>query len=377
MPPLTKIALLATGDEIINGDIINSNAPKIAEFCIEQGWIVGFHMVVGDDQTEIREAMELLLTRHQVVICTGGLGPTSDDRTRFALGEVVDEPLIFDESAWQSVLARFAQLGLPAHESNRQQALFPQNASIIPNPNGTAAGCWIEFNGKIIILLPGPPTECLPMLEQDVLPILKQRLPDENYKIYKWRLFGVSEGEIAARLDDALKTMPGSTGYRIDYPYLEFKIKLLADDPSWVDYVNQLVSPYLLSDRYLPSHKVLWQYLEKLNIPLEVVDDATGGRLQVAWERPANWQKISFSHQSDLNDKISLSLKGLTQLWDGTDTVDKVTLNFELTAPGLWLSEQFEFPYRQERTFRYAVEFISHQMVLFFRQNTQFLVSSG
>ena len=130
-----KIALLATGDEISHGDIVNSNAQEIALRLANNGMQTRMHLVAPDSIREIEQAMQFLLDTHEALIITGGLGPTSDDLTRYALSKVLNQPLVFDEETWEALCSRLKRFGYTTPpESNRQQALFPKNAAIIPNP---------------------------------------------------------------------------------------------------------------------------------------------------------------------------------------------------------------------------------------------------
>lgn len=106
-----------------------------------------------------------------------------------------------------------------------QQCLFPANARLFPNPYGTAMGCSYSWKGKVFILLPGPPRECLPMFNQDVLPLLLQTSRHSNKQILRWRVFGLAESEIAQILEEALEGLDCQTGYRLETPYLEFKVR--------------------------------------------------------------------------------------------------------------------------------------------------------
>ena len=221
-----KVALLATGDELIYGDILNTNAQHIAKLLIEHNIDVGLHLISPDGLLDIKHALLFLLKTHDSVIITGGLGPTSDDRTRFALSAATRKPLAFDDASWQHIVTRI-QTRYPGRiipESNRQQALFPKGAIIFNNPHGTANGCGLALKNKLIFMLPGPPHECLPMFQDLVLPQLIQAdYPQEMYR-KKWMLSNVSEGQIAEELDRLVDPYHVSTGYRIATPHLEFKI---------------------------------------------------------------------------------------------------------------------------------------------------------
>ena len=177
-----KIALLATGDEISHGDILNTNSQEIAQRLFNQGMQIGTHITTPDQISEIETAIHFLLKDHRGLIITGGLGPTSDDLTRYALSNATQRKLIFDEQTWDTITTRLKRFGYDKFpESNRQQALFPEGATIIPNPNGTAAGCFLKLNNQYIFMLPGPPVECLPMVDHVVVQTLIQaHFPEDS-----------------------------------------------------------------------------------------------------------------------------------------------------------------------------------------------------
>ena len=243
------IALLATGDEISQGDIINSNSQEIALRLTHQGMQVRMHMVAPDSIAEIEQALLFLLNTHQAIIITGGLGPTSDDLTRYALSKALNRPLVFDEATWETICNRLQRFGYPTPpESNRQQALFPADGTIISNPNGTAAGCMVQQQNQFIFMLPGPPNECLPMINDMVLPVLKKAgFPRILYN-KKWLLFGVSEGKIAEELDRLARPYACVTGYRLFYPYLEFKLRSnnQSDFETLVPLIEKAIAPHSL-----------------------------------------------------------------------------------------------------------------------------------
>ncbi len=222
-----KVALLATGDELTYGDIVNTNSQQIAKLLTEQNIPVGLHIISSDDKLDIKNTILFLLKSHTSIIITGGLGPTSDDRTRFALSIAIKKSLVFDNNSWQHIVARIQTRypGRALPESNRQQAWFPKGAIIFNNPHGTANGCGLKLKNKWIFMLPGPPHECLTMLQTYVLPQLIQAdYPQEIYR-KKWMLMNVSEGQIAEELDRLVAQHGVLTGYRIAKPYLEFKIQ--------------------------------------------------------------------------------------------------------------------------------------------------------
>lgn len=248
-----QVALLATGDEICNGDIINSNSYEIAQRLFSAGIQVNTHMTLPDNLAALEQGMRFLLENHSALIITGGLGPTSDDLTRQALSHVLQRPLVFNEPTWEAIVARIRRFGIhPPPESNRQQALFPRDAIIIPNPNGTAAGCMVKqtsanHHEQFIFMLPGPPAECLPLFETVVLPTLKNNSFQKIVCYKKWVLQGVSEAAIAEKLDTLAKPFDCVTGYRFCYPYIEFKLysNNEADFNALLPLINAAIAPYL------------------------------------------------------------------------------------------------------------------------------------
>jgi nicotinamide-nucleotide amidase len=238
---LNSVALLATGDELTNGDILNTNGATIAQQLFANGIIVGEHVIVADNETAILKAITYQLQNHNTLIITGGLGPTSDDLTRFALAKYLQTSLMFNEEVWNTICQRLQQRNFPVHESNRQQALFPESATILPNLHGSAAGCFVKHNEQQIFMLPGPPKECLTMFSDHVLPKLKH-LFQPHYRL-KWLLTGVREGEIAAKIEAAIPHLKCHFGYRWNYPNLEFKLS--ASNAEILDEAKKALLPLL------------------------------------------------------------------------------------------------------------------------------------
>lgn len=364
-----KIALLATGDEITNGDIQNTNSQTIAQQLFASGMLIGMHLSVSDSITEIEDAMQFLLKTHRAIIITGGLGPTSDDLTRYALSKVINQPLIFDDNTWQNICARFIAFGYQGTppEGNRQQALFPPGAKIIPNPNGTAAGCFVLQEKQLIFMLPGPPTECLPMVKETVIPQLIQQQFQEIVCYDRWLLFGVSEGEIAQKLDALAKPFNCTTGYRLCYPYIEFKIisHHRKDFDALVPIIQHAIQPYLFQDGKAAASALLLQKLQHTNEMLFIEDTATGGLLESSLMTPKTHAAVSFSPHSPEKFSFKITVTGLKEFWESSKTSKHTSLNIVFQKNSLEKSFQIEIPLRGERTKLYAVEYICQKVYEF------------
>lgn len=162
--------ILAVGTELLMGEIVNSDAQMISRGLNEHGFNVYWHTVVGDNPARLREALETAKSRADVLITTGGLGPTADDLTKETVAEVFDRPLQMD----QAQLVRLKErMGPKMTPNNEKQAMLPEGCTVLVNDWGTAPGCAFEADGCHVIMLPGPPRECTPMFRLRALPYLE------------------------------------------------------------------------------------------------------------------------------------------------------------------------------------------------------------
>lgn len=359
------IALLATGDEITNGDILNTNSQVIAQKLFKNGMHIGIHMSAPDNINEIEQCITYLLKTHHALIITGGLGPTSDDITRYALSKSLNRPLLFHDAVWEEICNRFKLLGYTGipPEGNRQQALFPEHATIIPNPDGTAAGCIAQEKGYFIFMLPGPPAECLPMIDAVVLPTLKKANFQQIQFYDRWLLFGVSEGQIAEELDAIAKPFKCTTGYRLFYPYIEFK--LYSNDQhdfyALVALIEKAVAPYIISANKQTASEQLKQKLSSLNFVLSIQDLATGGLLENSLLTPETYPHLNFATHVD----PIVEIKGLEEFWLTKESKEtSIEIRFSNGQ-----SSKKHIPFRGSRVKQYAVEYICQQIYLFLTTN--------
>jgi competence/damage-inducible protein CinA-like protein len=164
MKPISRAAIIAVGSEMLTPSKIDTNSLFITEQLNLLGIQVAFKTVVGDDRGDLETAVGDALTRVDLLVCCGGLGPTDDDLTRPVVADVLQRPLVEDESITARIRARFQGRGLEMPEINRRQAMVPTGGRVVPNPNGTAPGLWIEHGDQLVLLLPGPPRELKPMM---------------------------------------------------------------------------------------------------------------------------------------------------------------------------------------------------------------------
>ncbi|KTC77120.1 competence/damage-inducible protein A [Legionella brunensis] len=355
------IALLATGDEIIHGDTLNTNSHYLAHALSSEGLPLGLQLSCSDKENEIHDCIEFLVKNHDVIIMIGGLGPTSDDRTRFALERFLKTKLVEFPEAIQHIQNRLRLSSKELNPGNRQQALFPSNATILPNPNGTAMGCFYPWEGKLFILLPGPPRECLPMFNDHVLPLLQQRQHSDK-SIFKWRLFGVAESLIAEQLDTALADLDCKTGYRLETPYVEFKVRCKAQVAAKIkERVEPLIAPYLIASTEQKASEQLHARILQLESPISIIDEATGGLLQTLIQQPDNHHLLHFNncHQ---DSTLQFHLRGLKEYWNQEPMTGKTQLSIEYSSANNQGTEIHEIAHRSALVIYFAAEWLSFRL---------------
>ena len=222
---MLQVEMLSTGDEVLHGQIIDTNAAWLADFFFNQGLPLTRRNTVGDDLDALVAILRERSEQADVLIVNGGLGPTSDDLSALAAATAKGEGLILHPEWLETMTRFFAERGRPMAESNRKQAEIPASAEMINNPVGTACGFAIQLNRCLMFFTPGVPSEFKVMVEQEILPRLRQRftLPDPPVCL-RMTTFGRSESELAQSLNP-LTLPPGVVmGYRSSMPIIELKL---------------------------------------------------------------------------------------------------------------------------------------------------------
>ncbi|MDO4517483.1 MAG: competence/damage-inducible protein A [Bacillota bacterium] len=202
--------LIAIGTELLLGNIANTDAQMISQGLSELGINVYYHTVVGDNPDRVRQAVEIARRRADIIITTGGLGPTCDDLTKVALAEAFGKTLIYHEPSAQRIRDRFAAMERPVTENNYQQAMVPEGCTVLDNDWGTAPGVAFEADGTHVILLPGPPRECEMMFRHRAVPYLKA-LSDGVIASRTVKTFGIGESAAEALLRDLMNSLHNPT----------------------------------------------------------------------------------------------------------------------------------------------------------------------
>jgi nicotinamide-nucleotide amidase len=194
-----KGCIIAVGTEMLTPFRVDTNSLFITEQLNEIGVDVRLKVVAGDDVEELAELFRRALTWADVIAVTGGLGPTEDDVTRDSVARALQVPLDIDESIADRIRERFSRRGMTMPEINRRQAMVPRGAVVLPNPNGTAPGLWLEHGRSAIVLLPGPPREMKPMFEAVVRERLSPRTGRSGLVRRVLRITGRTESDVDSR----------------------------------------------------------------------------------------------------------------------------------------------------------------------------------
>ena len=205
-----KAEIIAVGTELLMGEILNSNSRDIARELYNLGIDVYHQSVVGDNLNRVSKELETAFERADLVITTGGLGPTRDDLTKEAAAHFLKREMILDEESIRHLENFFGSRGLPLNEGNKRQAYFPEGAKIIPNENGTAPACIIEFDEKVLVILPGPPREVIPLMEKYIIPYLEKR----TGKVFISDIInisGIGEGHMEEKIMDIIEAQENPT----------------------------------------------------------------------------------------------------------------------------------------------------------------------
>ena len=197
--------ILCVGTELLRGDIVNTNAAALSRRLGQAGVEVWYQSVVDDHAERLKDALRRALSRVDLVITSGGLGPTYDDITRECAAEVMERPLVLDENVLEEIRGYFARTGREMTDNNRRQAMVPRGARVLPNRNGTAPGLIItdEANNKTVILLPGPPRELVPMFDEQAMPYLKSHTDRVLFSL-NVHVFGMGESAVETHLRDIM-----------------------------------------------------------------------------------------------------------------------------------------------------------------------------
>ncbi len=278
-------AVLTIGTELLRGELVDSNAAWLGEELTSLGLDVRRHLTVGDDVDDIAGALHSLLGQVRVVVATGGLGPTTDDRTSEAVARALGADLVRDDPSWEAIKRRYEARGRDLLPCHAKQAEFPRGARVLENPEGTAPGFAIERDGVQAFFLPGVPREMKAIFARSVVPRIAELGHRDRCRLHV-RVFGLPESEVAERLRPLEESNPDvAFGFRATFPEIEVKVEARAETASEAeerakavaDRVRELLGDAAYGDRDDTFAGVVGQDLRSRGFTLAVAESCTGG----------------------------------------------------------------------------------------------------
>jgi len=287
-----KACIVAVGSEMLTPFRVDTNSLAITERLNAIGYDVRLKAVVADDVGELARVIDGALAWADLIVITGGLGPTEDDITRDAVASVLGTPLDVDESIVDRIRDRFARRGMTMPEINRRQAMVPRGATVLPNPNGTAPGLWMERGETAIALLPGPPREMKPMLEAVIAERLAPKAAGRRLFRRVLKITGRAESDVDAQAQPVYgrwiaQPVPISTTILAVLGQIE--LHLTAESVSQADAdraldaavreLQQTLGPAVYSIDGRPLEAVVGDLLRERHLTIAVAESCTGGLL--------------------------------------------------------------------------------------------------
>jgi nicotinamide-nucleotide amidase len=276
--------ILSTGDELTSGRVVDTNSAYIADKLYGLGFDVAAVLKVGDDRERLLWALASALSLGEIIIGTGGLGPTSDDLTNEVVAEFLGQRLVLHHSVVEALKQRFAERKIPWTENNQKQAMLPESAVLVPNPVGTAPGFHVSpKEGKTLFWLPGVPREMEAMLQETVLPWLRRsRDPSEQVSFRTFKIYGLTE----SKLDDLVKdiALPESAklSFRAHYPDLTLRLSLRGDNAAGelaesAGEIRKRIGSWVYSEAEETLEEIVGQLLLRHGRTLALAESCTGG----------------------------------------------------------------------------------------------------
>ena len=280
--------IISIGNELLNGNTVNSNATYISKKLHENGIITGYIQVVGDVTIAIRQALDLALARSDVILLTGGLGPTPDDITRTVVADYFGHKLIFDEQIYDNLKKRFARRGIPIPEVNRNQAMVPEGVELIPNRKGSAQGMIFRRKQKSVFVMPGVPMEMKGMMENTVIPKLREMCPDCRVKVDFIRSTGLAESVIYQKMESELNQF---TSYEIaflpNFSGVDLRVVRKGEDitdnqkfKKFLKLLDDEIGDAIYAREDIELEEVLGKLLRERKLTISLAESLTGGLVQ-------------------------------------------------------------------------------------------------
>lgn len=286
-----KYSVIVIGDELLIGQVADTNSGWIARHLSPFGWEASNFIVISDDRDEIISSVNDALAKVDIVLVTGGLGPTKDDITKSALCEYFGGEMVYDEETASNVLDVVNKRHIKMNEYTRLQAMVPTSCKVVQNRVGTAPIMWFEKDGKVLVSMPGVPHEMQTMMQMSVIPLLLKHFYSDNYCITHKTFIvrGIIESELAMRLDEFEKHLPTNlhlaylpqggwirlrlSGHGTDNAELDRQMSTASND------LRSQIAEYIICDEDKTLQEILGDKLLKSGLTLSTAESCTGGNI--------------------------------------------------------------------------------------------------
>lgn len=285
----TEITIITIGDEILIGQIVDTNSAWMGMELNKAGFSVQKIISIHDDEKQILAALDDAFSETDIVLVTGGLGPTKDDITKLALCHYFDTKLVFDEFVYQNIELLFRHRPAVMNELTKLQAMVPEKCTVIQNIVGTAPVMWFEKVGKVLVSMPGVPFEMKVVMEREIIPRLKKRFEIQNILHKTVQVYGHGESALALKIADWENSLPEFlhlaylpslgivklrlSGYHADNQMLEREI----DDR--IEKLKVILGDSIIAENDLPIENMLLEMLRNKNLTISTAESCTGGNI--------------------------------------------------------------------------------------------------
>lgn len=278
--------IISVGTELLLGDILNTNAQYLAQQLAALGFSVYYQTTVGDNPQRLDSVVQTAKARSDVLLFTGGLGPTNDDLTKQTVAAAFGDTLVMDEEELAALKEFFVQRGMPMTPNNAKQAMMPKNGRKLKNDNGTAPGVLFCQDGKLAILMPGPPGEMRPMFEGEVRPIL-QGMQDAVLASHTLRVFGMGESSLEDAVHPLLESANPTAALYAKTGEVHIRITARAATEAEADAMceeyalrfREILGPLIYSENGDDLETTVVHLLDERKMQLATAESCTGGML--------------------------------------------------------------------------------------------------
>jgi len=286
---MNSVEIITIGDEILIGQTVDTNSAWMGNELNLMGIRINRITSVSDNKDEIISSLDEALSRVEVVLMTGGLGPTSDDITKDTLAGFFGGKLVLDNEVLENVTERLRRRNLQMNENNRRQAMVPDNCKVLKNLTGTAPGMLFEKSGKIVISMPGVPHEMKHIMKEHVLPLLAGRLPGGVIIHKNIMTYGVAEAMLAERLETFENKLPGEIrlAYLPAYGVIKLRLTAAGNDEKkiresvkdQVEKLYKIIPDVIYGEDEVMLEEVVGKLLNDNNLTVSTAESCTGGKI--------------------------------------------------------------------------------------------------